>query len=150
MKLLATIVLGAALVLSPGCIKWGGNPSLTPAQQVSVSTNQVVAAISSSNSAIASLTIKLQQQSLTSADLTNAILSWNRSVAQAVMGAETILKSPSPTPALVARQFSNIQFPAPVAAFLKSNPLDQGITGLISTIVSVQQLMAGIAAGGAK
>ncbi len=143
----AALLVIALVPFDVGCVK---RVPLTPAQTVTLNLNQALAAIATTNKAVASSAISVNQAGLLKNDLTNSILNYSRAVAQAVVAAETV-QSGSLTDdqkaAAVKAAIAALKLPADVSALLASSQTEQAVVGLISTINSLQTLIGSVAGG---
>jgi hypothetical protein len=143
-------VLLLAVLMAAGCQGCRKRVPLTAAQNVTLSVNQALASVSVSNHAMIVDVTALNKVGLLKNDLTNSILNYNRSVAQAVIAAETVQKSTA-TDAVkilaVKEAFKLLKLPPDVAALIAGPQTDQAIAGVIATINSLQSIIGAIKGG---
>jgi hypothetical protein len=133
--------------INEGCAK---RVPMTQAQAVTLNLNQALAAISTTNQAVATGVIGLNKSGLVKNDLTNSILNYSRLVAQSVITAENIQKgslSDADKAAAVKSALAPLKLPADVSALLASQQTDAGVAGLITTINSLQTLIGALTGG---
>ena len=137
-----------ALVSSVGCVK---RVPLSPAQTVTLNLNQTLAAVATTNQAMASDVVALNKSGLIQSPLTNSILNYNRLVAQAVLTAENVQKgalSDADKAATIKSALAVLKLPPDVAVLVSGPQGDAAIAGLVSVINSLQTLIGAI--GGTK
>jgi hypothetical protein len=96
---------------------------------------------------MASDVIALNTSGLISKPLTNSILNYNRLVAQAVITSENVQKgalSDADKAATIKSALAVLKLPPDVAALVSGPQGDAAIAGLVSTINSLQTLIAAI------
>jgi hypothetical protein len=141
------IVLLAIAVASTGCVK---RVPLAASQSVNLSLNQTLAAIATTNKAMATDVIALSTAGVLKGPVVNSVLNYNRSVAQTVITAENLqagLLSDADKVAAIKKALSELSLPADVSALLTGPQADQAVTGLVTTIKSLQGLIAAISGG---
>ena len=107
-------------------------------------TNRTIAAISAGNKAMASSVISLNHLGKVSNDQTNAILNYNRDLAQAVKATEVILQSGKNWNVIapeVLRLLRSVQLPANIATFVKQPAVDIGVQSLVAVINTIELLV---------
>ncbi len=148
MRKLLHISLCAVLLVAGGCaVK---NVQLTPTQQINFTTNQTISAAATINKSLALDMIEISNAGLVSKPLTNSVLSWQKLLARQIIAAETIQRSGATDAdkALALKAaFAALPLPADVKVFLGSTQSDQTVRGLITTIQSIQALVAALTGG---
>ncbi len=123
---------------------------LTPTQQINFTTNQTLSAAATINKSLALDVIEISNAGLISKPLTNSVLSWQKLLARQIIAAETIQRS-GQTDAQKAialkAAFATLPLPADVKTFLGSTQSDRTVLGLITTIQSIQSLVAALTGG---
>ncbi len=146
----AGLAIAAVLVFSgSGCAVKSASV-LTPTQQVNLTLNQTLSAVAAINKSLATDVIGISNAGLISKPLTNSILSWQKAIAQQIIAAETIQRSggtDADKAIALKAAFATLPLPADVKAFLGSTQSDQTVRGLITTIQSIQALVAALTGG---
>ena len=140
---IATISLSLCLA---GCLARNG-PVLTAPQQINFTINQSVSAVAAINKSLASDVIALTKTAVIRKETANSILTWQRSVAVAVIAGEAIQRSDKTDveKALALKEaFAQLPLPETIAALVKSNQTDPALVALITTIQSIQILISSI------
>ena len=141
------ILLLIALASTVGCVK---RVPLSPAQTVTLNLNQTLAAVATTNQAMASDVIALNKAALIQSPLTNSILNYNRLVAQSVIAAENVQRgalSDADKAATIKTVLAALKLPPDVAAMVSGPQGDAAIAGLVATINSLQTLIGAIGGG---
>lgn len=123
---------------------------LTPTQQISFTANQTLSAVAAIDKSLASDVIAISNTGAISKPLTNSVLSWQKLIAQQVIAAETIQRSgqtDAQKALAIKAAFASLPLPADVKTLLGSTQTDQAVLGLITTIQSVQSLIAALTGG---
>lgn len=143
-----TLVLALALTLSileSGCAT---RAPLTPAQTIQLDLNQAIASVAATNKAMATSVMALADSKAIDVKTANAVLNYNRQVAQAVIAAEQIQSSNvADKLAAVKTIMGALRLPTEVAALLTGSQGNQTVIGLINIITSLQSAIGTITGG---
>lgn len=148
-KIILRAALAAVLVFAgTGCaVK---NAQLTPTQQISFTSNQTLSAVAAINKSLAVDVIAISNTGAISKPLTNSVLSWQKLIAQQIITAETIQRSgqtEAQKALAIKAAFASLPLPSDVKTLLGSTQTDQAVLGLITTIQSIQSLVAALTGG---
>ena len=126
-----------------------GTSNLTPAQQTQVNLYASVDVITTANKGVAQGIVALNKQGTVGDEITRSVLGWSKKVNDSARTSLAVLDS-AQTPAAKAQAVLDLlkvlDLPAPVAAFVNSNPSVAAVVDVVKLIVQIQQTVAQVRA----